>query len=101
MANPRKDPKDPGAEFTNINTTTFVLPESLKAKLAAASDKIHYGQGFTAIRGLDAAKFNDEESIIAFTGINAHVANKRATDDFANQTLSKFTLHRNVTISTG
>ena len=93
MANPRKNRKDPGAEFTNINKTTFVLPEGLSAKLAGVSDKVHFGQGFASVRGLDAANFNDEEAIIAFTGINSHIANKRATDDFANQTLSKLNIY--------
>ncbi|KAF2116777.1 hypothetical protein BDV96DRAFT_490595 [Lophiotrema nucula] len=79
----------PGAELTHINKTTFVLPEALSAKLATISEMVHLGQGIGIARGLHAANFNDEEAIIAYAGVNAHVAPLRATDDFANQTLSK------------
>ena len=41
------------------------------------------------VRGLDAARFNDEEAVIAFAGISSYVCPKRATDSYANQTLSK------------
>lgn len=45
------------------------------------------------LRGLDAARFNDEEAVIAFAGICSYVCPERATDSYANQTLSKFSPH--------
>jgi len=53
------------------------------------SDQVHSGGGVAVLRGLNAARFNDEEAVIAFAGISAHVCPKRATDSYANQTLSK------------
>lgn len=40
------------------------------------------------VRGLDTAKFNDEEAVIAFAGVSSHAFPLRATDSYANQTLS-------------
>ncbi|KAF2689291.1 taurine catabolism dioxygenase TauD [Lentithecium fluviatile CBS 122367] len=71
-----------------IDKTTFLLSSELSAKLSAKSTELHKGFGVAVIRGLDAANFNDEEATIAFVGICAHVCRLRATDSYANQTLS-------------
>jgi hypothetical protein len=60
----------------------------LAERLASASKDLHQGQGVVVLRGLDAAKFNDEEAVVAFAGICSYVCPQRATDSYANQTLS-------------
>ena len=65
------------------------MSADLSIKLSAISTELHNGPGIAVLRGLDAAKFNDEEAVIAFAGIAAHVCPLRATDSYANQTLSK------------
>jgi hypothetical protein len=66
------------------------LKPALASKLSAISDKVHHGEGIAVLRGLQAARFNDEEAVIAFAGISSYVCPKRATDAYANQTLSKW-----------
>jgi hypothetical protein len=75
-----------------INKENFTLSEDLSAKLATVSKQVHDGFGVAVVRGLHAAKFNDEEAVIAFVGICAHTCPLRATDSYANQTLSKFSV---------
>lgn len=72
----------------SINKTTFPLSEPLANKLAAISQEVHSGKGVANLRGLDAAKFNDEEAVIAFAGICSYAAHLRASDSFANQAMS-------------
>lgn len=60
----------------------------LAHKLSSASKDLHQGQGVVVLRGLDAANFNDEEAVIAFAGVCSYVCPERATDSYANQTLS-------------
>ena len=72
-----------------IDQETFPLKETLAQRLSAMSGQVHSGGGIAVLRGLDAARFNDEEAVIAFAGISSYVCPKRATDSYANQTLSK------------
>jgi hypothetical protein len=60
----------------------------LANKLSSISKDLHQGSGVVVLRGLDAAKFNDEEAVIAFAGICSYICPERATDSYANQTLS-------------
>lgn len=60
----------------------------LARKLSEVSRELHQGQGVVVLRGLDAAKFNDEEAVVAFAGVCSYVCPERATDSYANQTLS-------------
>jgi hypothetical protein len=73
-----------------IDKTTFPLTPELAAKLSSISAKIHHGVGVAVLRGLETARFNDEESVIAFAGVSSYIAPLRATDSYANQTLSKY-----------
>lgn len=57
-------------------------------KLCAISRSLHNGQGVAVLRGLQAANFNDEEAVIAFAGVTSYICAQRATDSYANQTLS-------------
>jgi hypothetical protein len=78
-----------GTPRSEIQQDTFDLanPE-LARKLSLVSKNLHDGQGVVVLRGLDAAKFNDEEAVVAFAGVCSYVCPKRATDSYANQTLS-------------
>lgn len=71
-----------------ISRRTFSLTTNLAQKLSDASKELHQGPGVVVLRGLEAARFNDEEAVIAFAGVCAYVAPERATDSYANQTLS-------------
>ncbi|KAF2005266.1 Clavaminate synthase-like protein [Amniculicola lignicola CBS 123094] len=72
-----------------INQETFPLSSPhLTRKLRGLSGQVHNGRGIAILRGLDTARLNDEESVIAFVGVSSYVAPLRATDSYANQTLS-------------
>jgi hypothetical protein len=64
------------------------LSEPLARKLSAISNDVYHGRGVAVLRGLDAANFNEEESVIAFAGVSSYVCPSRATDSYAFQTLS-------------
>jgi hypothetical protein len=73
---------------SQITQETFPLSSDLAIKLSNISTNVHRGKGVSVLRGLEAARFNDEEAIIAFAGVCSYVAPQRATDAYANQTLS-------------
>ncbi|KAF1831548.1 Clavaminate synthase-like protein [Decorospora gaudefroyi] len=78
-----------GTPRSEISPETFNLSNAnLSTKLASLSQEIHHGTGVVVLRGLHTAKFNDEEAVIAFAGVCAHICPERATDSYANQTLS-------------
>jgi hypothetical protein len=78
-----------GTPRSSINQATFDLGNPVLAnKLSSTSKELHHGRGIVVLRGLDAANFNDEEAVIAFAGICSYVCPERATDSYANQTLS-------------
>ncbi|KAF2036378.1 Clavaminate synthase-like protein [Setomelanomma holmii] len=78
-----------GTPRSQIRQDTFDLSNlDLAHKLRVISTELHLGRGVAVVRGLDAANFNDEEAVIAFAGICSHVCPQRATDSYANQTLS-------------
>lgn len=78
-----------GTPRSDIRQETFDLGNSqLAHKLLSISKELHQGTGIVVLRGLDAANFNDEEAIIAFAGVCSYICPERATDSYANQTLS-------------
>ncbi|KAF2760654.1 hypothetical protein EJ05DRAFT_536719 [Pseudovirgaria hyperparasitica] len=77
-----------GRPRSDLSPSTFHLPLELARKLRNCSEHIHDGPGLSVVRGLNEARFNDEESVLAFVGVSSHVCPERATDGFANQTLS-------------
>lgn len=73
---------------SEISQRTFPLQANLARKLSGLSKNLHQGFGIVVLRGLQAASLNDEEAVIAFAGVSSYVAPERATDSYANQTLS-------------
>lgn len=71
-----------------ISKQTFPLSDQFAKKLVGISNELHNGIGVVILRGLHEANLNDEESVIAFAGICSYICELRATDEFANQTLS-------------
>lgn len=77
-----------GLDRGQISQSTFPLPLGLSHKLSLVSKELHEGRGVVVLRGLYAANLNDEEAVIAFAGVCSYVCPLRATDSYANQTLS-------------
>ena len=85
----------------DVDQTTFPLSKGLAAKLAAIGKRIHTEEGVEMLRGLHKLPMTDDQSVKAFAGICSYVAPLRATDAFANQTLSHVRDARNDPIQKG
>ncbi|KAF2190759.1 Clavaminate synthase-like protein [Zopfia rhizophila CBS 207.26] len=71
-----------------IDKETFPLGERLAERLSTISNEVHHGRGIAVVRGLGRLNLNDEEAVIAHAGVSSYVGPLRATDAYANQTLS-------------
>ncbi|CAE7024758.1 hypothetical protein P3342_005470 [Pyrenophora teres f. teres] len=78
-----------GLAREHISASTFRIGNAkLANKLSNISTELHHGKGVVVLRGLDAAYLNDEEAVIAFAGVCSYICPDRATDSYANQTLT-------------
>ncbi|OJJ31390.1 hypothetical protein ASPWEDRAFT_187270 [Aspergillus wentii DTO 134E9] len=59
-----------------LDPSTFPSP-SLHPVLRAVSDNLHYGYGFTLIRGIPVTQYTREENMIIYVGVSAHIASNR------------------------
>ncbi|KAL4779591.1 hypothetical protein BJX76DRAFT_75446 [Aspergillus varians] len=64
----------------HINQETFPLPK-LHSGLRRLSSELHSGHGFFVLRGLKVDEHTQEENIIIYAGISAHVAAQRGRQD--------------------
>ena len=71
--------------MSRIDPTTFPLPELLAKRLGDVSEECHNGRGFCVVRGLEPAKYTDEENVILYAGISAYIAPERGFQDRARQ----------------
>lgn len=65
----------------SISPKTFPLPQALSDRLRKISQHIHNGRGFCILRGLRPELFTDEENVLVFAGVSAHVAPRRGFQD--------------------
>ncbi|KAF2655318.1 taurine catabolism dioxygenase TauD [Lophiostoma macrostomum CBS 122681] len=84
-----------------VDKTTFHLSDELATKLAGISKRVHTEEGVEVLRGLQALKITDNQSIMVFVGLCSYIASLRATDSFANQTLSHVRDARNDEVKPG
>ncbi|KAJ4220992.1 hypothetical protein NW759_007062 [Fusarium solani] len=61
----------------SVDRSNFPLPEDLTTKLRQINDTLNNGQGFQVVRGIDPTSYSEEEHILIFAGICAHVATHR------------------------
>ncbi|KAJ4172579.1 hypothetical protein NW754_002781 [Fusarium falciforme] len=61
----------------SVDRSNFPLPEDLTMKLRQINDTLNNGQGFQVVRGIDPTSYSEEEHILIFAGICAHVATHR------------------------
>lgn len=61
----------------SVDRSNFPLPEGLTMKLRQINDTLNNGQGFQVVRGIDPTSYSEEEHILIFAGICAHVATHR------------------------
>lgn len=61
----------------SINRSNFPLPEDLTTRLRQINDTLNSGRGFQVVRGIDPTSYSEEDHILIFAGICAHVATHR------------------------
>lgn len=64
-----------------ITRQTFPLPQKLNARLRKISKDCYNGRGFCILRGLQPKDFDEEENVLVFAGLSAHVAPLRGFQD--------------------
>ncbi|EGO52564.1 hypothetical protein NEUTE1DRAFT_91003 [Neurospora tetrasperma FGSC 2508] len=63
-----------------VEPNTFQLP-TLGLKLRALGQDVHFGKGFSVIRGLDRAAFSVEDLTLAYMGLQSYIAEQRGRQD--------------------
>lgn len=61
-----------------MSRETFPLSAALSERLGRINDTLNNGRGFQVVRGIEPSKYTEDEHIILFIGISAHVASDRA-----------------------
>ena len=83
--------KDQALPLSRLDPITFRLPDQLAKQLDDISEECYSGRGFCVVRGLEPAKYTDEENVILYAGISAYIALERGFLDRARQqVLCKF-----------
>ncbi|KAI1131700.1 Clavaminate synthase-like protein [Nemania abortiva] len=89
--------KDLGLDGEEVNRVNFPLPNLSKVLFSLASD-LHFGLGFFALRGLDAARYSREDNVLIFLGVSSYVGEQHGKQDdsghiFAHIREAKFMVH--------
>ncbi|RSL74320.1 hypothetical protein CEP53_000412 [Fusarium sp. AF-6] len=61
----------------SVDRSNFPLPDTLTTKLRHVNDTLNNGRGFQVVRGINPTSYSEEEHILIFAGICAHVATHR------------------------
>ncbi|KAH8682705.1 hypothetical protein BX600DRAFT_506272 [Xylariales sp. PMI_506] len=69
-----------GLDGQDIRCDNFPLP-SLAGRLFELAKELHFGRGFFALRGLDPAKYSQEDNVLIFLGISSYIGDKRGIQD--------------------
>ena len=77
--------KGQALHVSRIDPISFPLPDHLAKLLDDVSEECYNGRGFCVIRGLDPAKYTDEENVILYAGISSYIAPERGFLDRARQ----------------
>ncbi|KAK1836860.1 hypothetical protein QBC39DRAFT_272118 [Podospora conica] len=65
----------------NVDKTTFPLP-NLAPRLHEVAETIHHGRGFVVLRGLQPAKYSNQDNILLYLGVTSYIAETRGMQDF-------------------
>jgi hypothetical protein len=64
-----------------ISPKTFPLSEQLSERLRSISYDCYEGRGFGILRGINPDMFTEEENVLVFAGVSAHVGSIRGFQD--------------------
>ncbi|KAM0500519.1 hypothetical protein ACHAP8_005058 [Fusarium lateritium] len=69
-----------GLDGDKVSADNFPLP-NLSRRLRASAETLHLGKGFVVIRGIDGAKYTNEDSVTIFLGVASYIGDKRGLQD--------------------
>ncbi|KAL6920942.1 hypothetical protein FSHL1_004918 [Fusarium sambucinum] len=79
-----------GLDGDKVSADNFPLP-NLSRRLRASAETLHLGKGFVVIRGIDGAKYTNEDSVTIFLGVASYIGDKRGLQDRKGNMLSHIT----------
>jgi hypothetical protein len=71
-----------------VTKETFPLPK-LGEKLDDLSEKLHTGQGFYVLRGLDPTRYSALDNVLIYVGVTSYIGSIRGCQDSDGNKLSK------------
>ncbi|KAK1473559.1 TfdA family Taurine catabolism dioxygenase TauD [Colletotrichum abscissum] len=83
--------KKQGLPRGSIDRTSFPLSPGLSQRVQGISDILNDDRGFHVVRGIDPSQFSDEDHVLLFAGLSAHVASNRAGYIHAGAIVALFT----------
>lgn len=89
MASLTSAPTDLGLDGDCICRDNFPLPTT-QHLLADITTDIHYGRGFSILRGLDPSRYTAEDNMLLFLGISSYIGNRRGRQGQDGEMISKF-----------
>jgi len=81
-------PTDLGLDGDRICPDNFPLP-TIQYLLADITTDIHYGRGFSVLRGLDPFRYTAEDNMLLFLGISSYIGNRRGRQGQGGEMISK------------
>lgn len=75
-------------DLSQVNKKSFPLP-NLGKTLQGLRLKLHSGQGFFILKGLNPADFTREENLILYLGISSYIAEQRGRQNHDGSLLSR------------
>lgn len=75
-------------DLEDVTRDTFPLPQ-LKTKLESIAETLHFGIGFTVLRGLEPRKYSRFDNAIIYLGITSYIAEIRGCQDSSGNMFSE------------
>lgn len=79
---------DLGLDGDCVCPENFPLP-TIQYLLADITTDVHYGRGFTVLRGLDPSRYTAEDNVLLFLGISSYIGNRRGRQGQGGEMISK------------
>lgn len=67
---------DKNGDASSVSRETFPLPH-LGPRLERIARNLHFGSGFTVLRGLDTRSSNPEDNLLVYLGISSYIGPQR------------------------
>lgn len=76
-----------GCDGSEVNMANFPLPK-LAACLRDLAEEVHHGRGFFVLRGLNSARYSEEDNALLFLGISSYIGDIRGVQNADKEVFS-------------